>query len=523
MPPPLPDHPCSFSEPALAYIAELEARVADLQHRLDVHQRHRLGRRSEKMPTPKEALKAGGEVADPQATQALREARRQAKARLEKKVVPHPVAPEVAACCPACQAGPMRAFGPGETTQVVERVPARLVIHEHVLQKMVCPSCSHLETARSSVRRFGQQGQYGASVVADLVVSKTVDALPLHRLSARYDREGLRLHRNTMLDLFHRAADELEPLYTRLRDLIAQEAVVQADETVLRRQRGEVPGTSGNGWMWTFLADHAGHLLISHAYSAHRSGKTPSSILGTTTGTLVVDAYTGYNPVTTPAGRTRSGCLAHARRKIFDAKKDGGDAADRGLELILEAYRVEQDAKVQGIVGTPAHLALRQGRGRAAMNAVKVWAEEERERHLPKGPMGQALGYLLNQWIELTEYLDDVRIPIDNNRSEAALRGIALGRKNFLFVGHEAAGHNAAILYSLVATCVANGINPTEWLQDVLMRIQTWPANRVDELLPHRWTSEIGPDDSSPDTGPDPGDEPTDEPDRPLGFDPPTG
>jgi len=518
VPPPLPDHDCSFSEPALAYIAEVEAKVSDLEAevrelkaRLEVHERHRFGQKSEKMPPPREALKKEGEKADPAAIQALREERREAKARLGKERVEHKVAPEVQACCPRCQAGPLRPLGSGEVTRVVERVPARLVVHEHVVQTMVCPACEHIETARTAVRRFGQQGQYGASVVADIIVSKTVDAVPLYRLSARTEREGLRLHRNTMLDLYHRGADELLPVYRRLVALVATAAVVQADETVLRRQRGEVKGQSGNGWMWTFLADVGSALLVAYVYSATRSGQTPVKVLGGTPGTLVVDAYTGYNPVTTPGNRTRSGCLAHSRRKFFDAKKDGGAAADAGLALLLEAYRVEHDAFAQGIVGTPAHGELRQTRGRAAMDAVKAWADAEEDRHLPKGPMGKALRYLLGQWTELTRYLGDVRIPIDNNRSERALRAIALGRKNFQCVGHEAAGQNTAVLYSMVATCVANGVNPSEWLEDVLIRVQTWPANRLDELLPHRWRKGASPDDEPPEDEPH-GDDPDDDP-----------
>ena len=347
MPPPPPDHDCSFSEAALAYIAELEAQVAELRHRLDTHERHRFGQRSEKMPTPGEQLRKEGAKADPAATQALRQERREAKARLVKERFEHPVAPEIAACCPACQAGPLRPLGPGEVTQVIERVPARLVVHEHVVHKMVCPVCEHIETARSSVRRFGEQGQYGASVVADVVVSKTADALPLYRLSARYDREGLRLHRNTMVDLFHRAAEEVEPLYARLRALVAQQPVVLADETVLKRQRGDTTGKAGNGWMWTFIADLAYDVLITYAYSVDRSGQTPVKVLGGTTGTLLVDAYTAYNPVTMPGSRIRAGCLAHARRKVFEAKMDGGDAAEVGLARILDAYRVLPAARTR--------------------------------------------------------------------------------------------------------------------------------------------------------------------------------
>ncbi len=145
------------------------------------------------------------------------------------------------------------------------------------------------------------------------------------------------------------------------------------------------------------------------------------------------------------------------------------------------------EAKKRGIAGTDEHLALRRERSRPVMDAFHAWLEAERPKHLPKGPMGEAIGYALNQWKTLIVFLDDPRLPVDNNASEAALRAAALGRKNFLFVGHDKAGENLAGLYSLVATCEANGVNPAAYLTDVLVRLGTHPASRIDELLPHHW------------------------------------
>src|SRR5262249_58694191 len=128
----------------------------------------------------------------------------------------------------------------------------------------------------------------------------------------------------------------------------------------------------------------------------------------------------------------------------------------------------------------------RQTRSRAAMNQLHVWLVEEEPKHLPKGPMGAAIGYALNQWDRLLGFLDNVNIPVDNNASESALRVVALGRKNFLFVGDVEAGDHLATLYSLVSTCEARDIDPVEYLKDVLMRVDTHPASRIDELLPHK-------------------------------------
>jgi transposase len=140
------------------------------------------------------------------------------------------------------------------------------------------------------------------------------------------------------------------------------------------------------------------------------------------------------------------------------------------------------------VLGTPEHLEMRQTKSRDVMEAFKAWLEAEQPRHLPKSPMGEAIGYALGQWKELTLFLTDPHLPIDNNASERALRVCALGRKNFLFVGNDQPGENLAGLYSLIATCEANGVNPVDYLADVLIRVQTHPASRIDELLPQNWT-----------------------------------
>ena len=211
-------------------------------------------------------------------------------------------------------------------------------------------------------------------------------------------------------------------------------------------------------------------------------------MLGGTKGTLVIDGYTGYNRVTDVDGRDRAGCLAHVRRKIFDALPTAPEAARRGLELILDVYRVEHEAKARKIVRTPEHLAMRQTRSRAAMDRLHQWLVEEQPKHVPKGPLGSAISYALNQWERLLCFLDNVNVPVDNNASESALRVVALGRKNFLFVGDvEAGDHLADPLFARLDLRGARH-RPGRVSQDVLMRVDTHPASRIDELLPHNWT-----------------------------------
>ena len=159
------------------------------------------------------------------------------------------------------------------------------------------------------------------------------------------------------------------------------------------------------------------------------------------------------------------------------------------MDFILEVYQIERAALDADLLGTPEHLEMRQTRSRAVMDEFKAWLDaEQAAAPAEAAPMGEAIGYALGQWDALTLFLTDPHLPIDNNASERALRVAALGRKNFLFVGHDEAGENLAGLYSLIATCEANGVNPVDYLADVLLRVQTHPASRIDELLPHNWT-----------------------------------
>jgi transposase len=189
--------------------------------------------------------------------------------------------------------------------------------------------------------------------------------------------------------------------------------------------------------------------------------------------------------VTRPGGRVRAGCLAHARRKIFE-QREHPETKD-ALDLIAQIYRIEAEAKLANIVGSDAHLALRRDRSRPLFARLLKWARRHRGRFEPRSGMGKAIRYLIRHFRELGRFLRYASIPPDNNVAEASLRRVALGRSNFLFVGHQDAGKNLAVLYSLVASCEKNGVNPIAYLTDVLTRVQKHPATRVHELLPHLW------------------------------------
>jgi transposase len=279
-----------------------------------------------------------------------------------------------------------------------------------------------------------------------------------------------------MCDLFHRAADELRPLYAAALALVPRAADVHADETSIRQL-----GLRKKAYLWDFITPE----LIVYRYALSRSGDTPKEVLGESTGRLVVDQHTGYNAVTRPGRRLRAGCLAHARRKLYEQREH--PETKEALDLLGEIYLVEREAKKAGITGTPEHLALRQQRSRGLFARLLHWGHRHKNAFEPRSGLGRAIRYLLKNFRELGRFLRYATLPPDNNPAEAALRRVALGRSNFLFVGHEDAGHDLAVLYSLVASCEKHRLNPIAYLTDVLLRIHSHPAARVEDLLPHRY------------------------------------
>jgi transposase len=468
--PPPDDHECGWRDVA----KELQSKLDLVAAEMAALKRQVLGPKSEKMP-PLEREVRRGKKADPVETQRKRRERALAKEKLvaTREVLP---VPDMQRCCPHCHSKNLRPVGDGKETTIYDYVPGYFRRRVFARETLACPCGDYIVTAPCPDKTTDRT-RYAPSFVAHLAVAKCDDAIPLYRLEKQYQRIGIPIARSTMTDLFHRNAAVLAPLVRRLLARIAASDIVLADETSIRMQ-----GTTKRAFLWTFLSGND----IAYVFSPDRSGQTPVEVLGGTKGTLLVDAYTGYNKVTVADGRTRAGCLAHVRRKFFEAKESVPEA-QTALDLIRDIYVVEHEAREQRLVGTDQHLALRRTRTRPLLAQLFRLLRKHRGRHPPKSPMGKAIRYALKNHRALTRFTGNPRIPPDNNRSESALRVVALGRKNFLFVGNEDAGDNIAGLYSLIATCKAYGKNPLEYLTDVLTRIGSHPQSKIDELLPERW------------------------------------
>jgi transposase len=458
--------------------------LTQIQATVEKLQRHVFGKRSEKMPSVASAIR------DPDRHEAERIAALQTrrenaekKRQLVTRRIEHKV-PDEQKVCPKCGGHEFTKLGDGKMTEEYELVPAMVERRLHVQEKLRCRCGETILTAPPPTKVF-DKARFGPTFMAQVAISKCADSLPLYRQAKAYRRAGVQVNDSTLGDLFHRTAEIVGPLYERLLRLIREKEIVLADETT---QRVQEKGKTRTAWLWSFIGrDHVERELIAYVFSRSRSGDTPVEVLGETKGKLVADAYSGYNKVTTPSGRERAGCLAHLRRRFFDAQSAAPEGAKTAMNFILDVYRIERAALDADLLGTPEHLEMRQTQSQPVMDDFKAWLVTEQGRHPPRGAMGDAISYALGNWDALTLFLTDPHLPIDNNASERALRVAALGRKNFLFVGTDEAGENLAGLYSLIATCEVNGVNPVAYLADVLLRVQTHPASRIDELLPHNW------------------------------------
>ena len=327
-----------------------------------------------------------------------------------------------------------------------------------------------------------EKGMAEPGLLANILVEKYVDHLPLYRQVQRFTRKGITLADSTLGDWTSASADLLVPLYDAL-TVEAQEAgYVQADETPIPVQDPEEKGKTHRGYYWVYHAPLQGLVVMDYEPGRGRAG--PNAWLAGFQGSLQSDGYKIYEDFDGRPGITTYVCWAHARRHFYEALENEREAANYALAEIQKVYEIER--RLRETDPAPENrIRVRQEEAMPVLTAFKTWLEAN--PGLPKSPWGKAVAYSLTRWQKLTRYIEDGRIEIDNNLVENAIRPIALGRKNYLFAGSHDAAQRAAVIYSLLATCKRHEINPQTWLTDVLSRIPTHPHKRVRELLPHVW------------------------------------
>ena len=403
------------------------------------------------------------------------------KTELEEEIKTHP-APKI---CPKC--GHDKLTHLNSVRESIEYIykPARLVRVRHRQQKCVCKNGCTVITAPAPMKVAEGGGRFGPCVYAQIMSKRAFDAIPFSRQADQWSRNGIPFRKTTICDLFHRGSQELKPIYDALLLELCQAEVLHADETP---QPFLAEGRTRRGYMWVIAHDK----LSGYVFSKTRSGEIPKQLLSDEKGILVVDAYTGYNKVTQLESWQRAGCLAHARRKFVDALNTDYERASAVIDLFAHLYHLESEIRIKKLQGSQQHLDIRQAKSKPLMNQLKALLKSyQAESVLPKSPLGKAIKYTLNQWQHLTLFLSNAKIPLDNNHAERLLRRIALSRKTSLFMSPDR-GDSYAIVLSLVQSCRLCGINPEQYLQDVLLKVQTTPHHQVKSLLPTNWVSPEG-------------------------------
>jgi transposase len=414
--------------------------------------------------------------------------RRPLPAHLPRETVVHE---PVLACRCGC-ADPARLTRLGDdVTEVLEKVPARLKVIRHVRPRYACRACEAVLQAPAPGLPI-ERGRPGPGLLAHVLVSKYLDGLPLYRLSGILARGGVEIERQTLADWVGHGAWWLAPLAEAIGAYATGRGVVWTDDTpiaVLAPGRGRT--RQARFWVYAFDPrpwDGTGPPAAFYRYSPDRKGERPRGHLAGFAGWLHADAYAGYDALTLPRGNkppriTHVACMAHARRRLFEVHEaTKSPIAEEGLRRIQELYATEAE-----INGRPAERRRgeREARSKPLLDALRAWMLAQRRRLSGKSALGKALQYALNRWDALARYVEDGRLSIDNNLAERQLRGIAVTRKNFLFLGSDAGGQRAAIVYTVAETAKPNGLDPEAYIADVLERLaKGHPINRLDDLLP---------------------------------------
>lgn len=371
-----------------------------------------------------------------------------------------------------------------EVAESLDYVPASLKVIERRRAKYACRACGEGKIVVADVpARPIEKGLADAGLLAHVMVSKYAHHQPLERQCKMLRQQGIELSPSTLVDWVAACAESLEPIATRIGDMALESAVMQADDTGIRCLDQDHPKGSKRGHLWANLGDHRWSYFF---YTPNRRAEGPMPYLQRRKGWLVADAYSGFDRLYSAEGATaiEVGCWAHTRRYFHDVVEAGDYRAAIALELIGKLYEVEREAKQAGL-DAEQRLALREQRSRPVMDDFFRWVAKTYNEEPPKSGLARALIYAINQSKALMRFLEDGRLPLDNNACEREIRSVAIGRKNYLFVGSDEGGRRAAIMYTLLGTCSLAGVDPWAYLRDVLQRIADgWPQSRLDELLP---------------------------------------
>jgi transposase len=495
-----------------ALIAHQKLQIAKLTRQIYGQRSERSARLIEQLALTFEELEAGAtedELAAERAVAKVTTVREFTRQRPERQTFPEHLPRERVVIdpptvCECCGGHRLRKLGE-DVTRTLECVPRQWKIVETVREKFSCRDCEKISQSPAPFHAV-PRGWAGPSLLAMIMFEKFGQHQPLNRQCERYELEGVPIALSTMADAVGSVCTALEPLLRRIEThVLAAERLHGDDTTVPVLAKGKTV----TGRCWVYVRDDrpfggAGPPAAMFYYSRDRKGEHPQAHLAKYSGILQADAFDGYNqlylPGRKPGAIYEAACWAHARRPFFamaDIEENARRRASGKKEIALSPIAIEVVRRIDALFeiertinGKSAadRLEVRQNLSRPVVEDLHVYMQEQLAKLARGHDLAKAFNYLLKRWASFTLFLEDGRVCLSNNTAERGLRGIALGRKSWLFCGSDRGGRRAASMYSLIVSAKMNGVDPQAWLADVLARIATHPAHRIDELLPWNWS-----------------------------------
>ena len=372
-----------------------------------------------------------------------------------------------------------------EITDQLELIPAKLFIKRYIRPKYIKAEDDEALSHKGIIADLPvfpiEKGMAGPGLLAQIMIDKFVDHLPIYRQIERFKREGIKIPSSTINGWQEAVCNLLEPLYDNLKNRVLSQGYLQVDETPISVLDKTKKGKTHQGYYWVYHSPLENVVLFD--YRSGRSREGPSILLKNFKGYLQTDGYKVYEYFADKKSITLLNCMAHARRGFEKALDYDKPRAEYAMEMFQKLYAVERKAKQQGLSPGERH-TLRLDESLPVLNELGKWMVETYKTALPKPPIGKAIAYCIPRWDNLMNYLKDGLLEIDNNLAENSIRPIALGRKNYLFAGSSRGAQRAAMFYSFFGTCKQNNVNPFDWLKKVLEIIPEHKVSKLHELLP---------------------------------------
>ncbi|NKB55107.1 MAG: IS66 family transposase [Alphaproteobacteria bacterium] len=493
----LPNEPAALKGLVASLASEVKSQavlIEKLQHQLAGMRQHRFGSRSEaldQLALTLEDEEIAASAQEPASDDANADQSAAPKDKPKRKPLPGHLPRNETTLSPgdACGecGGALKTLG-DDVTEELEYVPGRFVVNRIVRPRMACTCCETFHQAALPSRPI-EHGRPGPGLLAHVLVNKYADHSPLYRQSQIFQREGIDLDRSTLADWVGKSTALLEPLADAVARHVLKGQALFADDTPVKML---TPGSgkTRTARLWAYVRDErpwAGeaHPAAWYQFSSDRKGVRPREHLADFTGFMHADGYAGFNDLYRTGKVTEVACMAHIRRKFVDIHKAQGSAiAEEAIKRIATLYGVEKEVRGQS---PDQRVKIRQRQSKPIFDDLESWLHAQLTRISGKSPLAGAIRYALTRMKKLRPYLDHGFLELDNNTAERSMRPIALGRKNYLFMGSEAGGKSAAIAYTLIETAKLNGVDPQAWLTDTLACIADHKINRIDELLPWRY------------------------------------